>query len=51
MKECRWVKPVVVDQFKFVEWTGENQLRHSRFIALRDDKNPRDVIRENHPNV
>jgi DNA ligase D-like protein (predicted ligase) len=49
MKECRWVKPVLVGQFEFLEWTGENHLRHSRFIALRDDRDPRDVVRETIP--
>jgi ATP-dependent DNA ligase len=47
MKECRWLKPKLVGQFEFAEWTPENHLRHSRFIALRQDKNPRDVCREN----
>jgi DNA ligase D-like protein (predicted ligase) len=47
MKECRWVKPVLVGQFEFLEWTAENHLRHSRFIALREDTNPREVVREN----
>ena len=47
MKDCRWVKPVLVGQFEFLEWTGENHLRHSRFIALRDDKKAREVVREN----
>jgi DNA ligase D-like protein (predicted ligase) len=28
MKECRWVKPVLVGQFEFLEWTGEHHLRH-----------------------
>jgi bifunctional non-homologous end joining protein LigD len=46
MAECRWVKPELVGQFEFVEWTPDNHLRHSRFIALREDKNPRDVTRE-----
>jgi DNA ligase D-like protein (predicted ligase) len=46
MAECRWVKPELVGQFEFAEWTPDNHLRHSRFVALRDDKNPRDVIRE-----
>jgi ATP-dependent DNA ligase len=32
------VKPVLVGQFEFLEWTGENHLRHTKFIALRDDK-------------
>lgn len=46
MAECRWVKPELVGQFEFVEWTPDNHLRHSRFVALREDKNPRNVIRE-----
>ena len=46
MAECRWLKPVVVGQFELLEWTGENQLRHSKFIALRADKNAKDVVRE-----
>ncbi len=37
MSECRWLKPELVGQFEFVEWTSDNHLRHSRFIALRDD--------------
>ena len=46
MKGCRWLKPSLVGQFEFVEWTPDNHLRHSRFIALRDDKDPREVRRE-----
>jgi bifunctional non-homologous end joining protein LigD len=46
MKECRWLRPVLVGQFEFVEWTPDNHLRHSRFVALRDDKPARDVHRE-----
>lgn len=46
MKECRWVKPVLVGQFEFVESTPDHHLRHSRFIALRDDKEARSVARE-----
>jgi DNA ligase D-like protein (predicted ligase) len=46
MKECRWLKPMTVAQFEFVEWTPENHLRHSKFIALRDDKKATDVRRE-----
>jgi len=33
MVDCRWLKPVLVGQFEFVEWTGENHLRHTRFLA------------------
>jgi DNA ligase D-like protein (predicted ligase) len=46
MSECRWLKPELVGQFEFVEWTSDNHLRHSRFIALRDNKKPKGVVRE-----
>jgi DNA ligase D-like protein (predicted ligase) len=46
MKECRWLKPVLVGQFEFAEWTPDHHLRHSRFIALREDKDAKDVHRE-----
>ena len=46
MKACRWLKPQLVGQFEFVEWTSDEHLRHSRFIALRDDKNAQEVGRE-----
>ena len=46
MADCRWLKPVLVGQFEFLEWTGENHLRHSKFIALREDKSAKDVVRE-----
>jgi DNA ligase D-like protein (predicted ligase) len=46
MADCRWVKPELVGQFEFLEWTADNHLRHSRFITLREDKPARDVRRE-----
>lgn len=46
MKECRWLRPVTVGQFEFVEWTPENHLRHSKFVGLREDKKASDVVRE-----
>jgi hypothetical protein len=33
-------------QIKFLEWTGVDQGRHTRFVGLRDDKNPFEVVRE-----
>lgn len=45
MADCRWLEPVLVGQFEFLEWTGENHLRHTRFIGLRDDKPARQVTR------
>ena len=46
MVECRWLKPVLVGQFEFVEWTEDVHLRHSRFVELRADKKAKDVRRE-----
>jgi bifunctional non-homologous end joining protein LigD len=46
MAECQWLKPVIVGQFEFVEWTADNHLRHSKFVGLREDKNAGDVRRE-----
>ena len=41
-----WVKPKLVAQIGFTEWTAGGKLRHPRFIGLRDDKRPEDVVRE-----
>ena len=46
MKDCRWLKPRLVGQFEFVEWTPDNHLRHSRFVALREAVNAEGVQRE-----
>jgi ATP-dependent DNA ligase len=46
MKECRWLKPVLVAQVEFVEWTPEGHLRHSRFVALSEDREAATVGRE-----
>jgi bifunctional non-homologous end joining protein LigD len=46
MADCRWVKPVLVGQFEFVEWTADNHLRHSRFMGLREGQKPTEVRRE-----
>jgi bifunctional non-homologous end joining protein LigD len=46
MAECRWLKPEIVGQFEFVEWTEDAHLRHTRFAALREDRKAKDVRRE-----
>jgi DNA ligase D-like protein (predicted ligase) len=46
MKECVWLKPEAVAQVQFLEWTGADHLRHTKFIALRDDRDPSKVVRE-----
>ncbi len=41
-----WVKPRYVAQVHFTEWTHDNRLRHPSFLGLRDDKSPKEVMRE-----
>ena len=41
-----WVRPELVGQFGFAEWTRDGRLRHPRYLGLRDDKPPRQVLRE-----
>lgn len=38
MVECRWLMPVLVGTFEFLEWTPDNHLRHAKFIGLRDGR-------------
>jgi len=40
------VKPKLVAQIGFTEWTNEGKLRHPRFLGLREDKKPEEVVRE-----
>jgi DNA ligase D-like protein (predicted ligase) len=46
MKKCVWVRPEIVAQIEFLEWTESDHLRHSKFAGLRDDKDPRRVVKE-----
>lgn len=46
MKSCHWVKPVLVAQVKFSEWTRDGKLRQPVFLGLREDKEARAVRRE-----
>ena len=45
-RDATWVKPRLVGQVAFTEWTGDNRLRHPSFLGLRDDKSPEEVVRE-----
>jgi len=38
MKKCAWLRPDLVAQIEFLEWTGSDHLRHSKFAGLREDK-------------
>jgi bifunctional non-homologous end joining protein LigD len=46
MKDCHWLKPKLVASVAFTEWTPNGHLRHASFVGLRDDKEPRAVVRE-----
>jgi bifunctional non-homologous end joining protein LigD len=46
-----WVRPELVAQIKFTEWTADAKLRHPVYLGLRDDKKPADVRREEKPEV
>ena len=41
-----WVKPKLVCEVKFQEWTRDNSMRHPIFMGLRSDKKPSEVTRE-----
>ena len=41
-----WVRPRLVAQVAFTEWTNDGRLRHPRFLGLRDDKPASEVVRE-----
>lgn len=43
---ARWVRPELVAQIGFTEWTRDGKLRHPRYLGLRTDKDPADVVRE-----
>jgi bifunctional non-homologous end joining protein LigD len=46
-----WVRPELVAQIKFTEWTADGKLRHPVYLGLRDDKKATDVTREERPGV
>lgn len=43
---AHWVRPELVAEVAFTEWTGDGKLRHPRYLGLRRDKDPKDVRRE-----
>jgi ATP-dependent DNA ligase len=43
---AHWVRPEVVVQVSFIEWTVHGKLRHPRLVGIRYDKSPREVVRE-----
>lgn len=48
---AHWVRPELVAQVKFTEWTADGKLRHPVYLGLRDDKRPAEVVREERARV
>lgn len=46
VKTAKWVKPRLVGQVAFTEWTSDGRLRHPSFLGLREDKTTEEVVRE-----
>jgi ATP-dependent DNA ligase len=46
MRKCVWLKPEAVVRLDFLEFTSTDRLRHPKFVAMRDDKDPRKVVKE-----
>ena len=47
MKRCTWVRPELVCQVRFAEWTRDLHLRQPAYLGQREDKRAREVVREN----
>lgn len=45
-KGVHWIEPKIVVQVGFSEWTRDGRLRHPRFLGVREDKDPKEVVRE-----
>jgi bifunctional non-homologous end joining protein LigD len=46
LEKIVWLKPKIVVRAQFVEWTSHGNLRHAKFVTIRDDKRPSEVVRE-----
>ena len=46
MRRCSWVRPALVCEVRFAEWTRDHHLRQPAYLGLREDKEPKSVVRE-----
>ena len=46
MRRCDWVKPGMVCQIKFTEWTRDDRLRQPVFLGIREDNDANEVVQE-----
>ncbi len=45
-EKIQWVKPKLVCEVAFAEWTEDEQMRQMTFLSLREDKDPKEEVRE-----
>jgi bifunctional non-homologous end joining protein LigD len=43
-ERIQWVKPKLISEVAYAEWTLDGELRQTTFLGWRDDKNPREVV-------
>jgi ATP-dependent DNA ligase len=46
MESCVWARPEVIAEIQLLEWTGADHLRHTKYVGLKDDKDPAKVVKE-----
>ena len=46
LRETHWTEPKMIAEVAFMEWTSDGSIRHPSFQGLREDKNPKEVVRE-----
>jgi len=46
LRQTRWTEPKMVAEVAFTEWTSDGAIRHPSFQGLREDKNPKEIVRE-----
>jgi bifunctional non-homologous end joining protein LigD len=46
LRETRWTEPQLIADVAFMEWTSDGSIRHPSFQGLREDKQAKDVVRE-----
>ncbi len=46
LQETHWTEPKMVAEVAFTEWTSDGSIRHPSFQGLREDKNPKEIVRE-----
>jgi bifunctional non-homologous end joining protein LigD len=46
LRKAQWTEPRLVAEVEFMEWTDDGSIRHPSFQGLREDKSPKEVVRE-----